>query len=485
MIFNSIEFLLFWPVVFSIYWTLGRQRSLQNCFILMASYFFYGWWDYRFLGLILLSSLIDFGVGIQLGRQKETAARRSLLGLSLIGNLGMLFVFKYYNFFAESLNEALLSLGYQASFTTLSIVLPVGISFYTFQTLSYSLDVYHGKIVPCLDPIAFFAYVAFFPQLVAGPIERASHLLPQFLAPREFSSQEASHGVRQIVWGFFKKVVVADSAGRIADLVFADPGSCCGPLLVGGAVAFAVQIYGDFSGYSDIAIGTARLLGFRLMKNFAYPYFSRDIAEFWRRWHISLTTWFRDYLYIPIGGSRGGKWRTVRNVFIVFLVSGAWHGANWTFIIWGLLNALYFLPLLLNNKNRRYLESTAKSRIFPSLGELGAMLFTFSLTCLAWIFFRSTTVGEAFVYLSGLPSQWSLSALADTLTSLNLGKRTILYSALASLVLFAMDWIQREKEHGLDIAHWRPSYRWLIYHALFISVLWNFQSDRPFIYFQF
>ncbi len=332
MLFNSIDFAIFLPIVFALYWGLQNVSfKLQKWVILLASYFFYGSWDWRFLTLIIFSTLVDFSVGRRLENEEKQIVRKLLLWLSILINLGLLGFFKYYNFFVESFASAFTLFGQNIDANRLNIVLPVGISFYTFQTLSYTIDVYRKDIKPCHDLLSFSSYVAFFPQLVAGPIERATRLLPQFYTPKIFNYTEAVDGMRQILWGLFKKVVIADNCARMANYVFENYGMYTGWTLLAGAVFFAIQIYGDFSGYSDIAIGTSRLFGFRLMKNFAFPYFSRDIAEFWRRWHISLSTWFRDYLYVPLGGSRGGKWTTVRNVFIIFLVSGFWHGANWTF----------------------------------------------------------------------------------------------------------------------------------------------------------
>jgi D-alanyl-lipoteichoic acid acyltransferase DltB (MBOAT superfamily) len=328
--------------------------------------------------------------------------RKILLWTSVFVNLGFLGVFKYFNFFVDNFVEAFSFFGYNIPNTSLNIILPVGISFYTFQTLSYTIDVYRKQLQPTKDFIAFTAFVSFFPQLVAGPIERATNLLPQFYKKRTFEYAQAADGMRQILWGLFKKVVIADNCAQLANEIFNNSESYGGTSLILGALMFTFQIYGDFSGYSDIAIGTARLFGFKLMKNFAFPYFSRDIAEFWRRWHISLSTWFRDYLYIPLGGSRGGTVMKVRNTFIIFVVSGFWHGANWTFIVWGALNAIYFLPLLLRDKNRVHTGDIAANRLLPSLKELKGMLITFGLTVLAWVFFRAENIGHALQYLYDL-----------------------------------------------------------------------------------
>ncbi len=353
MLFNSIEFAIFLPIVFILYWFVtNKNLKLQNILLVLASYVFYGWWDWRFLSLIVFSSFVDYSVGVALSKTTLVRKRKALLWTSILINLGFLGFFKYFNFFAESFADAFTLFGRHMETSRLEILLPVGISFYTFQTLSYSIDVYKRKLEPTKDVVAFFAFVSFFPQLVAGPIERATNLLPQFYKKRHFVYARAVDGMRQILWGLFKKMVIADNCAEYANQIFNNYEDYSGSTLFLGALFFTFQIYGDFSGYSDIAIGTSRLFGFNLMQNFAFPYFSRDIAEFWRRWHISLSTWFRDYLYIPLGGSRGGTWMKVRNTFIIFIVSGFWHGANWTFIIWGFLNALYFLPLLIMKKNR-------------------------------------------------------------------------------------------------------------------------------------
>ena len=360
---------------------------------------------------------------------------------------------------------------------TLNIVLPVGISFYTFQTLSYGIDVYRRKLEPTKDIIAFFAFVSFFPQLVAGPIERATNLLPQFYTPRTFDYAKAVDGMRQILWGLFKKIVIADNCATYANKIFNNYGDYSGSTLLLGAIFFAFQIYCDFSGYSDVAIGTARLFGFSLMRNFAFPYFSRDIAEFWRRWHISLTTWFRDYVYIPLGGSHGGVWEKVRNTFIVFLVSGFWHGANWTFVAWGLLNAIYFLPLLLLNQNRKNTDTVAEGKWLPSIKEFAQMAFTFLITTLAWIFFRAKSIGDAFGYLQGIFSKsiFSIPTIRPV-------------STLILIVFFILlEWLQRDKQHALQMDGIKIPrlVRWAGYYAL-VNVIFIFGGkQQEFIYFQF
>ena len=416
MLFNSLDFALFLPIVFFLYWFVFKHSlKAQNALIVVASYVFYGWWDWRFLSLIAFSTFVDFWVGNQLGKTDNQKRRKVLLWTSILVNLGFLGFFKYFNFFQESFVDAFSLLGYHFKGYSMNIILPVGISFYTFQTLSYAIDVYKKRLEPTKDIISFAAFVSFFPQLVVGPIERATNLLPQFYKKRQFDYAKAVDGMRQILWGLFKKVVIADNCAETANLIFNNYQDYNGSTLLIGAIFFAFQIYGDFSGYSDIAIGTAKLFGFRLMQNFATPYFSRDIAEFWRRWHISLSTWFRDYVYIPLGGSRGGKWMKVRNTFIIFIVSGFWHGANWTFIVWGVLNAIYFLPLLLANKNRTHLGVIAENRMLPSLKELGGMGLTFFLTVIAWVFFRAESVEFSLYILSSI---FNLNGLVEDINIL-------------------------------------------------------------------
>ena len=403
MLFNSLDFAVFLPIIFILYWFIfNKNIKLQNLLIVCASYLFYGWWDWKFLSLIFFSTLIDYFIGRKLFTEEKTTNRKILLWSSIVINLGFLGFFKYYNFFIENFITAFTFFGCNINANSLNIILPVGISFYTFQTLSYSIDVYKKKLEPTKDFIAFAAFVSFFPQLVAGPIERATNLLPQFYKKRTFNYSNAIDGLRQILWGLFKKVVIADNCADYANLIFNNYTDYSGSVLVLGAVFFAFQIYGDFSGYSDIAIGTARLFSFNLMQNFAFPYFSRDIAEFWRRWHISLSTWFRDYLYIPLGGSKGGTFNKIKNTFIIFIVSGFWHGANWTFIVWGALNAIYFLPLLLLNKNRQNIDIVAYGKFIPSINDFFKIIITFSLTIFAWIFFRAENLSHALNYISGI-----------------------------------------------------------------------------------
>lgn len=456
--------------------------KLQNMLIVVASYVFYGWWDWRFLSLIIFSTLIDYFIGRKLANEEIEKKRKVLLWVSIIVNLGFLGFFKYFNFFLESFQDAFSLLGMDIGGRALSIVLPVGISFYTFQTMSYTIDVYKRKLEPTKDFIAFAAFVSFFPQLVAGPIERATHLLPQFYKHRQFNYALAVNGCRQILWGFFKKLVIADNCAEFANQIFNNSEAYGGSTLFLGALFFTFQIYGDFSGYSDIAIGTSRLFGFDLMKNFAFPYFSRDIAEFWRRWHISLSTWFRDYVYIPLGGSRGSKWKQVRNVFIIFIVSGFWHGANWTFILWGALNAIYFLPLLLLKINRSNLEVVAVNSFFPSIRELGHIGLTLVLTVLAWVAFRAETISHAGQIYMGI-FDFSLFSVPREVLS---GKMLVCIALVLFFVL--MEWIGRRGEFAIEYLF--ESYpRWIRWSSyifiIFLMGMFMKTEETPFIYFQF
>ncbi len=479
MLFNSVDFAYFLPIVFLLYWFVTQNHlKLQNALIVVASYFFYGWWDWRFLFLIAFSSLLDYTIGIALSKTDQQKRRKQLLYLSLVLNLGLLGFFKYYNFFIENFKTAFTFFGQEINASSLHIILPVGISFYTFQTLSYTIDVYRKKLEPARDLVSFLAFVSFFPQLVAGPIERATDLLPQFYTKRKFEYDNAINGLRQILWGFFKKIVIADGCAEYANLIFNNSDDYSGSTLVIGALFFTFQIYGDFSGYSDIAIGTSRLFGFNLMQNFSFPYFSRNIAEFWRRWHISLSTWFRDYLYIPLGGSKGSIWFKIRNTFIIFLVSGFWHGANWTFIIWGFLNALYFLPLLVAKKNRNHLDTVAESKVLPSIKELLSITFTFGLTVFAWIFFRANSVSHAFSYIKNMFSKTLVQIPA--IRPLNL--------LLLLLFFIIVEWFGREQQYAIEKlgTSKKRFVRWGFY-IFILTLIFIFSSakEQQFIYFQF
>ena len=478
MLFNSIEYLLFLPTVFILYWfVFNKYLRLQNLLIFISSYFFYGWWDWRFLSLIFLSTVVDYFVGLKIHQSQDQKVKKIYLWVSVLCNLGLLGFFKYFNFFIDSWIDLLGSFGYeQKSVWTLNVILPVGISFYTFQTMSYSFDIYYKKLKPTKDFISFASFVSFFPQLVAGPIERASNLLPQILTKRVFKYEQGVQGLRLILWGMFKKVVIADSLGIRVDRIFDNYQTMDGGALLLGLVYFSFQIYCDFSGYSDIAIGTAKLFGIEIMSNFKFPYFSRDIGEFWRRWHISLSSWFRDYLYIPFGGSKGGKWMSIKNIFIIFIVSGFWHGANWTFIMWGLTHALLYIPLFLIGKNRQYTTNVvAKNNWFPSIKELFQMGMTFFSTTIAWVFFRSESVSDSFNYLILMVSKFSIPTYE---------RFDIVFVFILVLVVF--DWIMRKNERN-PINIQNKYTRWIMYIVLIYLIIsyFNFIDTTQFIYFQF
>lgn len=478
MLFNSLDFAVFLPLVFIIYWFLLRDNvQWQNIFLVISSYVFYGWWDWRFLILILVSTVVDYLLGNKLYEEPSEKKRRFFLYISLAVNLGLLGFFKYFNFFLDNFSSAFSFFGSQVKLDSLSIILPVGISFYTFQTLGYSIDIYRGKIKPAHNFISFAAFVSFFPQLVAGPIERASNMLPQFYRKRKFLYARGVYGLRQILWGLFKKVVIADHCAKYVDLIFDDPDTFSGSTLALGAILFTFQIYADFSGYSDIAIGTARLFGFDLMRNFSYPYFSRNIGEFWRRWHISLSTWFRDYLYIPLGGSRVGTVKKVRNIFLIFVISGFWHGANWTFIAWGTLHALFFLPLLFFRSNRKYMNIVAENNAIPTFSEAVKMLLTFSFLVFSWIFFRSPSISEAFLYLQHLFTR-SLFSVPELLPKMIF---------LFIVFLLTVEWLARRQDFALAKfeSSFNKPFRWCFYFLLITFIFFFSESKQEFIYFQF
>ena len=477
MLFNSANFAIFLPIVFIIYWfVVNKNLRLQNLVILIASYVFYGWWDWRFLSLIFISSIIDYTIGLSLNKSKSKNRRKLILCISLIANIGLLGFFKYFNFFIDSFIDLSTAFGFSINSRSLNIILPIGISFYTFQTLSYTIDIYRYKLEPTKDIIAFFAFVSFFPQLVAGPIERAANLLPQFEKRRIFDHDKAVDGLRQILWGLFKKIVIADNCARNVDFIFANYNTLSGSVLLLGTIYFAFQIYGDFSGYSDVAIGTAKLFSFDLMQNFAYPYFSRDIAEFWRRWHISLSTWFRDYVYIPLGGSYCNKVKRIRNILITFTVSGFWHGANWTFIFWGFLNGLYYIPLMLLNKQKNHTGIVAHNSITPSIKETCQILATFFITLIAWVFFRAENIQHAINYLTHMFSV-SLFVLPTSQR-----KNIILI-----IILLVAEWVQRDKKHPMqfDIIKLPSSIRCGLYYLLIFLIFYFGNASQEFIYFQF
>lgn len=484
MLFNSIHFAVFLPLVLLAYWAISPKKvQWQNVLLLVASYFFYACWDWRFLFLLLFSTFLDFFTGIKMENSVTEFHKKIWFWISLVVNLGFLGVFKYYDFFAISLSQSMSNVGLQVSPITLNIILPVGISFYTFHGLSYVIDIYYNRIRAEKNFIDYALFVSFFPLLVAGPIERATHLLPQIKTQRKFDYHQAVDGLRQILWGLFKKVVIADSCAVFANDIFQNYTDYSGSTLLIGAFFFAFQIYGDFSGYSDIALGTAKLFGINLLRNFAYPYFSRDIAEFWRRWHISLSSWFKDYLYIPLGGSKGGNWIKIRNTFIIFIVSGFWHGANWTFIFWGLLNAVFIIPSILLKTNRVNIDIAAKGRLLPNLNELLSILITFLLTTFAWIFFRAENIGDAFAYVGKI----------CTISTLSLpqfkGINSSIYTLFFLIVMIIIEWISRDKFHALQTfgLNWKKPVRWSFYIAMMLTIYYCsiIGSNQEFIYFQF
>lgn len=481
MLFNSFEFLVFLPIIFLLYWFVFKKSQWQNLLITIASYIFYGWWDWRFLILIAFTSLCSFASGLLIEAFEGKRNQQKIISASnIVINLSILGIFKYYNFFVDNLEACLLYLfNYQLDVVTLNIILPVGISFYTFQALSYSIDVYRKKIKATKDIIGFFAYISFFPQLVAGPIERATNLLPQFQKERYFNHSLAVDGFRQMLWGFFKKIVIADNCASFVNDNWDSFQQLSGISLLIMGFFFTIQIYCDFSGYSDIAIGCSRLFGFNLMRNFNFPYFSRSIPEFWRRWHISLMTWFKDYIYIPLGGSKCTQWKVIRNIVIVWFISGLWHGANWTFICWGLFHALLLIIYKLLKITTKYDHVVADGRILPNIKEIAQMSITFFLAIIGWIIFRSESISQAINYLS---SMYSNDFIGDT----NLIGATLL--AKTSLLMI-IEWFQRNKQHALQFPNIKVfnyrAVRWSIYYSILIMIFCYSGSNQTFIYFQF
>ena len=480
MLFNSFDFLLFLPIVFLLYWFVFKSRKIQNLFLVAASYVFYGWWDWRFLFLIAITSICSYASGILLERYEGRRKWQWMVSFANITlNLLILGVFKYYNFFMESFEGLFRSIGYQIDWVTLDVILPVGISFYTFQALSYTIDVYKKKLPATHDIVEFFAYICFFPQLVAGPIERATNLLPQFQHSRTFNYDRAVDGGKQILWGFVKKILIADRCAIIVDFYWNQYQDLPGLTLLILGVLFTFQIYCDFSGYSDIAIGCAKLFGIQLTKNFDNPYFSRSIPEFWRRWHISLMTWFRDYIYIPLGGSRCSKWKVIRNVFIVWGVSGLWHGADWTFVCWGLFHATLLSFYIILGINSKYKHIAAFGHYLPNIREAMQMIVTFFLVVIGWIIFRSEDITSAIGYISRM-----FLTMFDS-CSVGFGKVLL----LGGTSLLIVEWLQRDKQHALQFAGIRLFQhrwvRWAIYYAMIVLIAQNVGSRQTFIYFQF
>lgn len=477
MFFNSFHFALFLPLIFILYWfVFNKSKSTQNFLLICASYYFYSCWNWHFLFLLVFSTLLDYFAALQIEKSKTAKRSKIILWICVSINLGFLGVFKYYNFFADSFSALLASCGVNASPVLLNIILPVGISFYTFHGLSYIIDIYYKRIKAEPNFIDYSLFVSYFPLLVAGPIERATHLLPQIKVKRNFDFDKAKQGIYQIIWGLVKKIVIADSCAVYANQIFDHYQNMNSLSLILGSVYFAFQIYGDFSGYSDIALGTSKLFGIDLLKNFDFPYFSRDIAEFWRKWHISLSSWFKDYVYIPLGGSAGSVWLKVRNTLIIFLVSGFWHGANWTYVAWGFINALYFLPLLLLKQNRKNINSIKLTFDFSSFKEIFNLLLTFGITCFAWIFFRSKSITDAFLYIKKIFVNWTFKEQYFEIERYN-------YELLYLIVVFVIvEWNFKEKIEPIS-----GKYSWIKLALCLAAILalGVFSDSKEFIYFQF
>jgi len=481
MLFNSFTFMIFLPVVFLLYWFVFRKLRWQNLLILVASYVFYGWWDWRFLILIVITSASSFASGLLIKRYEgRRTLQRCVSAANIILNLGILGTFKYFNFFVDSLAAVLAAFGIAVDWPTLHIILPVGISFYTFQALSYSIDVYARRLEPTRDVVAFFSFISFFPQLVAGPIERATSLLPQMQRERTFDYATAVDGMRQMLWGFFKKLIIADGCAELVNQQWNGIDGATGAMLLVASLLFTFQIYADFSGYSDIAIGCAKLFGFRLTTNFKVPYFSRNVREFWRRWHITLMNWFTQYVYFPLGGSRRGRSRTIINTLIVFALSGLWHGADWTFVLWGLYHAVLFIPLILLGA-ASHKDTVAHGRLLPSMGECCSMVVTFLLINLGWILFRAPDIASFSAFVSRLfsPSLFTLHGLTMPMAVM----------LLWCSGLLVVEWIQREREHVLQIDGYRifsaPWTRLALYASIVCLIFYFAGKVQTFIYFQF
>ena len=479
MLFNSFEYLVFLPVVFLLYWFVFKSHGLQNLFLVVASYVFYGWWDWRFLLLIAFTSLFSYASGMMIVRSGSNGGGKIIAGVNIVINILILGIFKYYNFFMESFEAMFHAVGYQMDWVSLDIILPVGISFYTFQALSYTIDVYRRKIEATKNIVDFFAYISFFPQLVAGPIERATNLLPQFQNNRSFDYEKAVDGMRQMLWGFFKKLVVADNCAYAVNSFWESYDQMPAFSIILICVLFTFQIYCDFSGYSDIAIGTARLFGFNLMRNFNFPYFSRNISEFWRRWHISLMTWFRDYIYIPIGGSRCARWKVMRNTLVVFFVSGLWHGANWTFICWGMYHACLITIFVLFGINTKTQDVVASGRLVPNLKESGQLLLTFILVVFGWVIFRAESVRQIVEILNAMFTNDFFDR------EMIYGKKYL----INAIIMLFIEWLQRNKQHALQLPDNRlfrhQTVRWSVYIMMYLYIVSATGSSQTFLYFQF
>ena len=466
MQFDTYSYALFLPLVFFLYWGLRNHLKVQNLFLLIASYVFYGWWDWRMLSLILFTTVTTWGTALMMKGGRRSGTDKLWAAANIVTSLGILCLFKYLNFLRDSFVHLLGLFGINPDWPTIHILLPVGISFYTFQAISYTIDVYRGNIKPTRDVLAFSVFIAFFPQLVAGPIERATNLLPQFMRKKSFDYETAVTGMRQILWGLGKKVIIADTMSGYVDPLFSNPSYYSASSMIWAGLLFAVQIYADFSGYSDIAIGSARLLNIRLQPNFRYPFFSRNMKEMWQRWHISLMTWFRHYVYFPLGGSRRGKWRTALNTMIVFSLSGLWHGADWTFVIWGTVNGLLLLPFVF--MPRRQLSEHAALRDIPRC------LLTYFIFAMIFIAFRATGIGQLCeignVIIHG---QWLVWP-------------PFMEALYYIIPFFVIEWLGRRQEFPLMQMRFPRVLRWTIYWGLLLGIsLASLDKYTQFIYFQF
>lgn len=481
MLFNSYNFLVFFPIVTAIYFAIPSHRFRMGM-LLFASYYFYMSWKPEYAVLIIISTLIDYFAGIQMGKIDNKKKRKKYLVLSLCSNLGLLFAFKYFNFFNDSLRELFNYFNIFYNVHAFKLLLPVGISFYTFQTLSYTIDVYRSKIKPEKHLGTFALYVSFFPQLVAGPIERAKHLLPQFGKKKEFNYQRIADGIKLMAWGFFKKMVIADRVAVYVNHVYENPGGFYGAPLILATYFFAFQIYCDFSGYSDIAIGSAKILGFDLMDNFRRPYFSKSISEFWRRWHISLSNWFRDYLYIPLGGNRVKPLRWYFNIFIVFLLSGLWHGANSTFVAWGSIHGGLIMFSQFTQNIRAGIVGFLRLKNYPRLYKTIQIFITFHLVLFTWVFFRAQSISEAFVIFKNM----FIVDFSKLGINVALGRNELIIAFSAILLMESVHLLQRNMSVRQFVSKKPSLLKWSMYIGLaVIIVLFGKFNSHAFIYFQF
>lgn len=488
MLFNSFHFLLFFPIVIAIYFSIPYKY--RWVLLLISSYYFYMAWKPEYILLIILSTLIDYFAGIMMGKEKEKSKRKKYLYGSLVTNLGLLFLFKYFNFFNSFFRTLFENFNISYGIPNFDILLPMGISFYTFQTLSYTIDVYRGKIKPEKHLGIFALYVSFFPQLVAGPIERSEKLLPQFYKENKFEYDRVTSGLKRMAWGFFKKVVIADRLAILVNTVYNNPTQYNGIALLIATVFFAFQIYCDFSGYSDIAIGSAKVVGYDLMENFKRPYFSKSISEFWKRWHISLSSWFKDYLYIPIGGSRVKLPRYYFNLFFTFLISGLWHGASWTFIIWGALHGIYLIFGILLRPLKETMRKITRIDKVPVLYKLIQVSITFSLVLFAWIFFRANSIEDAFYIVNtmfvDISNGSNLSYTIQNISALGLNKSELLVAIVSISILESVHLIQRKENLSQKISSLPVVIRFTLYYGILLFIfIFGIFGKSEFLYFQF